>query len=69
MSTAAKATPAMMAAAYQCDSEPKSSPMGLTDRDAETRPTPATRTTAPTTSVSLTAWRDKGTASTSAQTR
>ena len=61
--------PAMIAAAYQCENEPKSRPMGVMDRDADTRATPAIKIRAPTTSVTLTFCRDSGTASTRAQTR
>jgi hypothetical protein len=59
----------MIAAAYQCDSEPNDRPMGLVDRDADSRATPVHRITAPITSAALTACRDIGTARNSAKTR
>ena len=59
----------MMAAAYQCESEPKSRPMGVIDRDADTRPTPVIKMRAPITSPTLRRCRESGTARTRAQTR
>ena len=59
----------MIAAAYQCESEPKSRPMGVIERDTDTRATPVIRMRAPVTSATLTGCRDSGTASTRAHTR
>ena len=69
ISTATSATPAMIAAAYHCENEPNDRPMGVIDRDTDSRVTPPIRMTAPITSASLTRCRDIGTASTSAHTR
>ena len=63
------ATPAMIAAAYQCDNEPNDRPTGVVDRDSESRVTPPMRMRAPITSATLTGCRDSGTASTRAQIR
>ena len=59
----------MIAAAYQCENEPNDRPMGLVDRDSESRVTPAHRSSAPATSVQCIACLDIGTASSSANSR
>ena len=69
ITTAANATPAMMAAAYQCENEPNDRPTGVVDRDSEIRVTPPMRMRAPVTSETLTGCREIGTASTRAQIR
>jgi hypothetical protein len=68
-STATNATPAMIAAAYHCENEPNDRPIGVIDRDNDSRPTPPHKMRAPTTSATLTGCRDIGTARTSAHTR
>ncbi len=49
--TAMNARPAITPAAGQCENEPKESPIGFADRDADSSATPAHSTTAPKISV------------------
>ena len=67
--TATNAMPAMIAAAGQCENEPNDRPMGLVDRDSDSRATPTHRISAPLTSVQCTACLDIGTARISANSR
>jgi hypothetical protein len=59
----------MMAATYQCENEPNDRPMGVVERETDSRVTPAHKTSAPPTSAHRTDCLDIGTASTSANTR
>ena len=68
-STATYAMPAMIAAAGQCENEPNDRPMGLVDRDSDSRVTPAHKISAPATSVQVIACLDIGTARISANSR
>ena len=61
--------PAMIAAAGQCENEPNDRPMGLVDRDTDSRATPAHRISAPVTSDQCIACLDIGTARSSANSR
>jgi len=67
--TAANATAAITAAAGQCETEPKDSPMGLAERDADSSATPVHRTAAPRISRTRSDAFAIGTASTRANTR
>jgi hypothetical protein len=59
----------MIAAAGQCVNEPNDRPIGLADRDSDSRVTPVHRSSAPTTSVQRMACLDIGTARISANSR
>ena len=59
----------MIAAAYQCENEPIDKPMGLVDRDTDSRVTPTIRISAPVTSLHRTGCLDNGTARISANSR
>lgn len=67
--TATNATPAITAAAGQCENDPNDSPIGFADRDADSSATPRHSTSAPITSQNLMEAPDSGTASTSAKIR
>ena len=67
--TETNAMPAMIAAAGQCENEPNDRPMGLVDRDTDSRATPAHRISAPVTSVQCIVCLDIGTARSSANSR
>ena len=67
--TETNAMPAMIAAAGQCENEPNDRPMGLVDRDSDSRATPTHKISAPLTSVQWTACLDNGTARISANSR
>ena len=67
--TAMYAMPAMIAATNQCENEPNDRPMGLVDRDSDSRVTPAHRISAPATSVQRIACFAIGTASSSANSK
>ena len=59
----------MMAAVGQCENDPIDRPMGLVDRDNDSRVTPAMRTRAPPASGHRMDCLDSGTASSSANSR
>jgi hypothetical protein len=67
--TARNATTAITAAAGQCENEPIDRPIGFADLVADSSPTPAMRTVAPTTSQNRIEAPDSGTARTSAKIR
>jgi hypothetical protein len=67
--TAMNAMTAITAAAGQCENEPNDRPIGFTDLDTDSSPTPAIRTVAPTTSQNRIEAPASGTARTSAKIR
>jgi hypothetical protein len=67
--TQTNATPAITAAAGQCENDPNDSPIGFADRDADSSATPRHSNSAPITSQNLMEAPDSGTDSTSAKIR